>query len=53
MEIMMAAKPKPTEKNNLEKLAETTKKADVELKEEDLKRVTGGGGEPPVVVDRT
>jgi hypothetical protein len=42
MEIMMAAKPKPTEKNNPDKPAKTTKKADVELKEEDLKRVSGG-----------
>jgi hypothetical protein len=42
MKIMMAAKPKPTEKNKPEKLAKTTKKADVELKEEDLKRVSGG-----------
>lgn len=38
----MAAKPKPTEKNNPDKPAKTTKKADVELNEEDLKRVSGG-----------
>jgi hypothetical protein len=36
------AKPKPIEQNKPDKRAKTTKKPDVEFKEEDVKRVSGG-----------
>lgn len=40
----MATKPKSTKKTpTADKLTKTTKKGDVELKEDELKRVTGGG----------
>ena len=39
----MASKPKSTMKTaNADRLAKTNKKGEVELKEDDLKRVTGG-----------
>jgi hypothetical protein len=36
------AKPKPIEQNKPDKRAKTTKKPDVELKQEDVKCVSGG-----------
>ena len=38
----MAAKPKPTKKSSADKLVKPTKKKGVELKEDELKDVTGG-----------
>jgi natural product precursor len=38
----MATKRKPTKKTSADKLTKATKKGEVELKDEELKRVTGG-----------
>jgi len=43
MELSVATKPKPTRKPSADKLVKPTKKTeDVELKEDDLKRISGG-----------
>jgi len=39
----MAKKSKPTKKPSPDKLAKSGKKGDIELKEDELKQVTGGG----------
>ena len=38
----MPSKPKSTKKPSADKLVKTTRKDDIELKEEDLEKVTGG-----------
>jgi hypothetical protein len=40
--IRMPSKPKSTKKPSADKLVKTTRKDNIELKEEDLEKVTGG-----------
>ena len=39
----MATKPKSAKKTSADKLTKASKQGEVELKEDDLKKVTGGG----------